>query len=77
MRFYTNLVFHPLLFEDDFRLISMYLFALINCLPFPRMIKHLEKPEKEVFVNQSPEIWGVFQKLTEKLRKGGNDLYVP
>ena len=35
-----------------------------------------EKPEKGVFLNQSPEIWGVFQKLPEKLRKRGYDLYI-
>ena len=37
---------------------------------FPR------KPEKGVFLNQFPEIWGVFQKLLEKLRKRGYDIYM-
>ena len=38
---------------------------------FPR-----EKPKKGVFLNQSPEIWGVFQKLPEKSRRRGYNLCV-
>ena len=36
----------------------------------------LGNTEKGVFLNESPEIWGVFQKLPEKLRKGRYDLCV-
>ena len=35
---------------------------------FPR------KPDRGVFLNQSPKIWGIFQKLPEEKR--GYDLYV-